>query len=92
MDPLFFPLLTLALQWFRPLYDVHLQLLQAQMRVLRSRTDVSRILQTPQEKAELLRLGALVGHDAAEVMLTATSLHPPVTGLQIHQKPVKMSP
>lgn len=30
--------------------------------------DVSRIIPTPKEKAELLRLGALVGHDVAEVM------------------------
>jgi putative transposase len=68
MDRLFFYFLTLALQWFRPRYNTHLQLLQAQIRILRSRIDVSRIVPTPQEKAELLRLGALVGHDIAEVM------------------------
>ena len=68
MDRLFFSLLTLALQWFRPRYNAHLQLLQAQIRILRFRTDVSRIVPTPQEKAELLRLGALVGHGVAEVM------------------------
>jgi putative transposase len=68
MDRLVFSLLTLVLQWFRPRYNAHLQLLQAQIRILRSRIDVSRIVPTPQEKAELLRLGALVGHDVAEVM------------------------
>ena len=68
MDRLFYSLLTLALQWFRPRYNVHLQLLQAQIRMLRSRIDISRIVPTPQEKAELLRLGALVDHDVAEVM------------------------
>jgi len=68
MDHLFFSLLTLVLQWFRPRHNVHLQLLQAQIRILRSRIDVSRIVPTPQEKAELLRLGAQVGHDVAEVM------------------------
>ena len=64
----FFSLLTLVLQWFRPRYNAHLQLLQAQIRILRSRIDVSRIVPTPKEKAELLRLGALVDHDVAEVM------------------------
>jgi putative transposase len=63
MDRLFFSLLTLLLQWFRPRYKAHLQLLQAQIRILRSRIDVSRIVPTPQEKADPLRLGALVGHD-----------------------------
>ena len=55
MEDLFFLLLTLVLQWFRPRYNAHLQLLQAQTRMLRSRIDVSRIVPTPQEKAELLR-------------------------------------
>jgi putative transposase len=68
MDHLFFSLLTLVLQWFRPRYNVHLQLLQAQIRMLRSRIDVSRIVPTPEEKAELLRLGGQVDHDVADVM------------------------
>lgn len=68
MEDLFYSLLTLVLQWFRPRYNAHLQLLQAQIRILRSRIDVSRIVLTPQEKAELLRLGAQIGHDIAEVM------------------------
>ncbi len=55
MDRLFFSMLTLALQWFRPRYNVRPQLLQAQIRILRSRIDVSRVVPTPQEKAELLR-------------------------------------
>jgi len=58
MESLFYSLLTLAVQWFRPRYNVHLQLLQAQIRMLRSRIDVSRIVPTSQEKAELLNLGA----------------------------------
>jgi len=68
MDHLFFSLLTLVLQWFRPRYNVHLQLLQAQIRILRSRIDVTRIVPTPQEKAELLRLGGQINHDVGEVM------------------------
>ena len=44
MDRLFFSLLTLALQWFRPRYNAQLQLLQAQIRILRSRIDVCAVL------------------------------------------------
>jgi len=62
MDRLFFSLLALALQWFRPRYNAQLQLLEAPIRILRSRIDVSRIVPIPKEKAELLRLGALLGH------------------------------
>ncbi len=72
MDRLFFPLLAMALQWFRPRYNTHLQLLEAQIRILRSRIDVSRIVPTPQEKAELLHLGALLDHDVAEVIHAAS--------------------
>ena len=68
MDRLFFPLLALILQWFRPRYNAQLQILEAQIRILRSRIDASRIVPNPKEKAELLRLGASLGHDVAEVM------------------------
>lgn len=68
MESLFYSLLTLALQWFRPRYNIHLQLLQAQIRMLRSRIDVSRIVPTPQQKGGLLRLGIQVAPDVAEVM------------------------
>jgi len=39
----------------------------AQIRTLRSRIDATRIVPTPKEKAELLRLGVLLGHDVAEI-------------------------
>ncbi len=68
MERVFFPLLALVLQWFRPRYNAQLQLMTAQIRILRSRIDASRIVPTPKEKTELLRLGALLGHDVAEVM------------------------
>jgi putative transposase len=56
MDRLFFSALALALQWFRPRYNTQLQLMAAQIRILRSRIDMSRIVPTSKEKAELLRL------------------------------------
>ncbi len=68
MDRLSFSILALALQWFRPRYNAQLQILEAQIRILRSRIDASRIVPTPKEKAELLRLGASLDHDVAEVM------------------------
>jgi len=57
MDRFLFVMLSLVLQWFRPRYNAQLQFLEAQIRILRSRIDVTRIIPTPQEKAELLRLG-----------------------------------
>ncbi len=51
MDRLFYLVLTLALQWFRPRHNIHRQLLQAQIRILRSRIDVSRIVPTPQKSS-----------------------------------------
>ena len=68
MDRLFYLLLTLALQWFRPRFNVHLQLLQAQIRILRSRIDVSRIVPTPQEKTEPFRPGTSIGHHVTTVI------------------------
>ena len=68
MERLFFSMLALALQWFPPRYNARLQLMTAQIRILRSRIDTSRIVPTPKEKAELLRLGAMLDHDVAEVM------------------------
>ena len=68
MERLLFPVLSLALQWFRPRYNAQLQILVAQIRILRSRVDASRIVPNPKEKAELLRLGALLEHDVSEVM------------------------
>ena len=68
MDRFLFSMLALALQWFRPRYNAQLQLMAAQIRILRSRIDATRIVPTPKEKAELLRIGASLGHDVAEVM------------------------
>lgn len=68
MEAILFSLMTLAAQWLRPRYNVRMQLLEAQIRMLRSRIDTSRIVPTPQERAELIRLGAAMDHDIGEVM------------------------
>jgi putative transposase len=54
---------------FRPRYDVRLQFLTYQVKMLRSRIDDSKIYTTPEERAELTRLGALIEHDISDVML-----------------------
>ena len=68
MDRLSFLLLTLAERLFRPKHNVRLQILEAQIRFLRLRIEASRIVPSPEEKHELLRLGALLDHDVGDVM------------------------
>lgn len=68
MDRVVFSLFALAAQWFRPRYNAKLQLLEVQIRILRSRIDATRIVPTPAEKAELLRIGESIEHDIADVM------------------------
>jgi putative transposase len=52
-----------------PRYDARLQLLAYQMKMLRNRIDDSKIIPTEMERAELMRLGALIDHDISDVML-----------------------
>jgi putative transposase len=54
---------------FMPRYDARLQLLAFQVEMLRNRIDDSKIIPTDAERAELIRLGTLIGHDIADVML-----------------------
>ncbi len=68
MDGILFSVITLATQSMRPRYNAGLQLLEAQIRVLRWRIDTSRIVPTPAERTESLRLGAAIDHDIDEVM------------------------
>ena len=68
MDAILYSLITLATQWTRPRYNARMQLLEAQIRMLRSRVDTSRIVPTPAERAELIRLGAAMDHEIGEVM------------------------
>lgn len=58
MNRLVFLIYTLLERRFRPQYDARLQFLEAQIRALHSRIPASRIVPSPEEKVELLRLGA----------------------------------
>ena len=61
-------LMTVAMQWMRPRYNASMQLLEAQIRMLWSRIDTSRIVPTPEERAELLRLGGRMDHEIDDIM------------------------
>ena len=52
-----------------PRYDVRIQILKYQVKMLRDRIDEPRILTKEEERTELMRLGALLDHDIADVML-----------------------
>ena len=62
MDRLNFLLVTLAERLFRPAHNVRLQILEAQIRFLRSRIEASRIVPSPEEKHELLSKPESTGH------------------------------
>ncbi len=52
-----------------PRYDTRLQILKYQIQMLRDRIDDPRIITEECERAELMRLGALIEHDISDVML-----------------------
>jgi len=65
-----FQVFTLLLaEKFKPRYDARLQLLAYQVKMLRNRIDDERIYTTPEERAELTRLGEQLDHDISDVML-----------------------
>ena len=68
VDAILYSLMTVMTQWMRPRYNARIQLLEAQIRMLRTRIETSRIVPTPAERAELLRLGATMDHDIDEVL------------------------
>ena len=69
MKKVAFFLVALVVQWFQPRYNAKLQLLKAQIRILRTRIDTNRIVPTPAEKDELLRIGESIEHDVADARL-----------------------
>lgn len=56
-------LLVFLNQFFMPRHNAQLRLLKAQITILRARIPTQRIILSPAEKAELLRIGAECGHD-----------------------------
>ena len=68
MNQLFFPLFVLFSELLKPKYDAKMALLKYQNQMLRDRVNTSRIVPTPEERAELLRLGELCGHDVGDLL------------------------
>ena len=69
MNQTFYPLLSPFIHLLLPRHNAQIQFLMAQIRILRSRIDSDRIVPTPQEKAELMRWGAMFGHNIQDVIL-----------------------
>jgi len=65
----FHVIFILLFRLFMPRYDARLQLLEYQLRMLRNRIDDSKIIPTEEERANLIKLGALLDHEITDVML-----------------------
>ena len=64
-------LLVFLNQFFMPRHNAQLRLLKTQIQILRTRVPTQRIILSPEEKAELLRIGAECGHDIDGLMEVA---------------------
>ncbi|MBF0615065.1 MAG: transposase [Magnetococcales bacterium] len=53
---------TMMAHFFNPRHNAEIRFLKAQIRILQARLSVQRILPSPEEKAELIRLGAEFDH------------------------------
>ena len=56
-------LIVFLTQLFMPRHNAQIRLLKAQIQILRNRIPTQRIILSPEEKAELLRIGAECGHE-----------------------------
>jgi len=64
----FLILYSLLERRFRPAYDARLRFLETQIRILRSRIGTSRIVPSPEEKLDLLRIGLILDYDVGDVI------------------------
>lgn len=64
-------LLVFLNQFFMPRHNAQLRLLKAQIAILRARIPTQRIILSPAEKAELLRIGEECGHDVDGLLVVA---------------------
>lgn len=64
-------LLVFLTRFFMPRHNAQMRLLKAQIHILRARIPAQRIILSPAEKAELLRIGAEFGHDIDGLMEVA---------------------
>lgn len=71
MNSAFSFLLIFVAQFFMPRHNAQMRLLKAQIHILRARIPTQRIILSPAEKSELLRIGAECGHDIDGLMEVA---------------------
>ncbi len=64
-------LLVFLSQFFMPRHNAQLRQLKAQIAILRARIHTDRIILSPAEKAELIRIGAEFGHEINGLMEVA---------------------
>lgn len=71
MNSTFSLLLVFLARFFMPRHNAQMRLLKAQIHILRARIPAQRIILSPAEKSELLRIGAEFGHDIDGLMVVA---------------------
>lgn len=71
MHSTFSLLLVLLTRLFMPRHNAQMRLLKAQIQILQARIPTQRIILSPAEKSELLRIGAECGHDIDGLMEVA---------------------
>ena len=71
MNSTFSLLLVFPARFFMPRHNAQMRLLKAQIHILRARIPAQRIILSPAEKSELLRIGAEIGHDIDGLMEVA---------------------
>lgn len=73
VNPAFYAVVGLLSQYFEPRLSTKMQLLVFQIRMLRDRINALKIVPTPKERAELIRLGEMLEHDVNGIMFV---VHP----------------
>ncbi len=68
MTHAFRTVLWMLLQFFAPRHNAQVRFLKAQIAILRKRVPAERIVPSPAEKAELLRIGAEISHEVRPVL------------------------
>jgi len=71
MNSTFSLLLVFLARLFMPRHNAQMRLLKAQIHILRARIPTQRIILSPAEKSELLRIGAECGHEIDGLMEVA---------------------
>ena len=85
MNSTFSLLIVFLTQLFMPRHNAQLRLLKAQIQILRARIPTQRIILSPEEKAELLRI-AEAAHDGFAPGTLDARLAPSVSSMQHSRK------